>query len=334
MERFAVFVDAASLHAQVAKSLTGQPNRPGVKIQNIDRYAAAIKEWACSIVELPLLRVYWFDGKVNGNELGKLDSVPGVKLRLGRLAPDPKNPHKRIQKGVDALVYTHLAGLAANGSISTAVLITGDGDFVEIVDQVQELGVRVELGVINERDDCILSELKGLVDAIHTIPMDALKPWIFVTEPKVAVAPKAPEVLMVTDAPGAVEQPRVDGTSPTTTSSSLVDQELPAAVAAIVDLQHAQLHRPPKDAPCDLAAEREQLETLKAAAYEFGRRSWRLLERGVAKDVLAAAPNVPSANNGEMMVKCSCSVGAPLSTDLMKLLRKAWWAGFKGENEA
>ena len=87
MDRFAVFVDAASLHAQVSQELTGVPSRAAVDITSPAGYAAAIRDWACSVVDLPLLRVYWFDGERESNvaELRRVEATDGIKLQRGRV---------------------------------------------------------------------------------------------------------------------------------------------------------------------------------------------------------------------------------------------------------
>jgi len=90
---------------------------------------------------LPVLRIYWYDGAVDGVptiEQHSISALPDVKLRLGRLTGGR-------QKGVDALVYRDLSVLARKRAIVTAFLLAGDEDLREGLATAQESGVHVTL---------------------------------------------------------------------------------------------------------------------------------------------------------------------------------------------
>jgi len=141
MDRCGIFVDAGYLIAEGAKSwVAGSAKRGDVTIdypQLVSRLCARATK-ACG---LPVLRVYWYDGAVDGvptNDQHAIGALSDVKLRLGRLSGGR-------QKGVDALVYRDLSVLARERAIVTAYLLAGDEDLREGVASAQELGVHVTL---------------------------------------------------------------------------------------------------------------------------------------------------------------------------------------------
>ena len=88
-----------------------------------------------------LLRIYWYDGALNGRrsyEQRSMAMAEDVKLRLGTVTGGR-------QKGVDSLIVTDLIELARNQVITDAVLLSGDEDLRVGVQIVQSLGVRVHL---------------------------------------------------------------------------------------------------------------------------------------------------------------------------------------------
>jgi len=77
-----------------------------------------------------------------------LRRIPGLTIRLGRverrIVPGSESPRFE-EKRVDVTLAVDLARLAATGSISRAVLVAGDSDFVPAVESAREMGVQVEL---------------------------------------------------------------------------------------------------------------------------------------------------------------------------------------------
>jgi uncharacterized LabA/DUF88 family protein len=141
MDRCGIFVDAGYLIAEGAKACIGGNVKRGDIAIDYARLIGRLCKRATVTSGLPVLRVYWYDGAVDGvptTEQHFISTVPDVKLRLGRLSGDR-------QKGVDALVYRDLSVLARERAIVTAYLLTGDEDFREGVAAAQELGVHVTL---------------------------------------------------------------------------------------------------------------------------------------------------------------------------------------------
>ncbi len=115
-------------------------------------YEALIRDlgrYVQDISGMDLLRVYWYDGAVNG-ELKEPDhrliaGLRNVKLRLGRL-------QKKQQKGVDSLIVRDLMVLARERAISTAFVLSGDEDIRIRAFAAQDMGLRVGLiGIGSDR---------------------------------------------------------------------------------------------------------------------------------------------------------------------------------------
>jgi hypothetical protein len=141
MDRVAVFVDAGYVFAQGSVLLDGR-KRPRSEV-TLDHETAiqVIADFATATAQVPLLRVYWYDGTSTGPTPQHLTlaHLQNVKVRLGFVNSVGE------QKGVDSLIVTDMITLARNGSISDAVLLSGDEDLRVGVQQAQEFGVRVHL---------------------------------------------------------------------------------------------------------------------------------------------------------------------------------------------
>lgn len=141
MERVAVFVDAGYLFAQGSVALCGVKLTRGRLILDHSAVLTKLKTLAEVISELPLLRIYWYDGTSQGptpqhiTMAGQAD----VKVRLGFVNSQGQ------QKGVDSLIVTDMITLARNGAMAECVLLSGDEDLRVGVQQAQEYGVRVHL---------------------------------------------------------------------------------------------------------------------------------------------------------------------------------------------
>ena len=142
MTRVAIFVDVGYLYSAGAVALTGSPNtREGMDLEQRETIARLKVTTNQVTNEVPILRIYWYDGLVRGRlsqEQQALARSNGVKLRLGVVTAGR-------QKGVDSLIVTDLIELARNHAISDAVLMSGDEDLRIGVQIAQSFGVRVHL---------------------------------------------------------------------------------------------------------------------------------------------------------------------------------------------
>jgi uncharacterized LabA/DUF88 family protein len=178
VDRFGVFVDAGYLWAV---GLRGANTIPANRWETNLKYAELldfIKDEASSYARgMELLRVYWYDGAPNcvlTSEHKEIALIRDTKVRLGHLSA------QGVQKGVDALLASDLIELTQQGAIQTAVVFSGDGDFVNAVSRAQGYGARVVLFGINdpsvapelrrEVDDCLLFDIDVLARFFEHLP--------------------------------------------------------------------------------------------------------------------------------------------------------------------
>lgn len=68
-----------------------------------------------------------------------------VKIHLGRIE---KRGQTFIEKGVDVKLATHLLAQAYMNAYDIAIIVSGDGDFVDAVEETQRLGKKVWVALV------------------------------------------------------------------------------------------------------------------------------------------------------------------------------------------
>ena len=141
LDRVAVFVDAGYLFAQGSVAICGEKLKRGEMRLDCAAAIAKLKKFAETRSNLPLLRVYWYDGTSQGptSQHITLAELADVKTRLGLVNSIGQ------QKGVDSLIVTDMLTLARNRAMQECVLLSGDEDLRVGVQLAQEYGVRVHL---------------------------------------------------------------------------------------------------------------------------------------------------------------------------------------------
>jgi len=125
-----------------------------------------------------LIRTYYYDAIVDEKEKDErerqnkffdaLRSLPFCAVRLGRLKKAKNEP--RRQKGVDILMAIDMLTKAYENHYDIAILVAGDGDFVDLVEAVKDAGKRVYGAYIKDQvDEKLLSSLDN-----HIIISDEL----------------------------------------------------------------------------------------------------------------------------------------------------------------
>ncbi|MER8043306.1 NYN domain-containing protein [Streptomyces sp. NPDC094032] len=151
VDRCVVLVDAGYLLGAAASLLAGEPARSRITVDHA-ALIQQLRERAEADTQLPLLRIYWFDGapdRVPQPEHRRLRVMPRVTVRLGALT---RAEGRWAQKGVDAAMHTELTELARNGACSDIVLVTGDGDLLPGLMSAKEHGVAVHLWAVQAAD--------------------------------------------------------------------------------------------------------------------------------------------------------------------------------------
>ena len=192
MDRFAIFVDAGYLYAEGGKLSHDTGDRVRLEL--------SFKETVSALVEIGqnhsgvhYLRTYWYDAATDANPTPShiaVASMPGVKLRLGRLSSGR-------QKGVDSRIVRDLIVLARDRAITSAYVLSGDEDIREGVAEAQDCGVSVVLlGITplpgqNNQARSLVQEADGLV----VLTQDQVKPWFTLRTgrpfPRTSVPPRA-----------------------------------------------------------------------------------------------------------------------------------------------
>jgi len=79
---------------------------------------------------------------------------------------EPYDPNKQEQKGVDGRMMLNMYKRAARDMYDVALMITGDGDFVPVCEDVQALGKKVEVAAFGET---LSSRLRRKADKYHDL---------------------------------------------------------------------------------------------------------------------------------------------------------------------
>jgi uncharacterized LabA/DUF88 family protein len=143
-------VDVGYLLSATAVRVTGTSLRNGIQV-DYEPLIDALVQQAEALSELPILRVHWYDSAKDGvpdNQQQQLiGELPNVKLRLGRFGVDGQ------QKGVDLRIGLDLVTHARNGAADVFILVSGDDDLTEAVEEAQVHGVQVILLAVPNADD-------------------------------------------------------------------------------------------------------------------------------------------------------------------------------------
>ncbi len=107
--------------------------------------------------------------------LEKLERSHYVKVRYGRLI----NSGGLKEKGTDVFLAVDMLNLAYNNAYDTCILISGDGDFVEVVNSIQNMGKQVENYAFQGRKS---DNLLKTCDKFNYIEADLLKDCIISSE--------------------------------------------------------------------------------------------------------------------------------------------------------
>ncbi|MER3554825.1 MAG: NYN domain-containing protein [Meiothermus sp.] len=165
MDRVAIFIDGSSLYKGLVSSL------------GIDYRLDFVQFVGALAGGRSLLRAYYYNAplpnedpaaKAHQSFLNYLKRVPYVTVRLGRLE---RRGEGFIEKGVDIQIAIDMLKLAYADAYDVAVLVSGDGDFAEVLKVVQDLGKHAENTTFQT-----LSSYRLAQQADRYFPLDEL-PW-------------------------------------------------------------------------------------------------------------------------------------------------------------
>ncbi|MBU0898432.1 MAG: NYN domain-containing protein [Nanoarchaeota archaeon] len=145
-ERIMIFIDGSNFYHGIKENIKGVKEKD-IDFQKLGKLIAGKRK---------LIRIYYYNApldrtfnqekyKKQQQFFDKLGKTPNLKLILVRMQKrklDGKIYY--VVKGDDIHIATDMIVLASKNAYDTAVLVSGDGDFVPAIKAVQELGKQVE----------------------------------------------------------------------------------------------------------------------------------------------------------------------------------------------
>ncbi|MEV0395328.1 NYN domain-containing protein [Polymorphospora rubra] len=230
-------MDVGYLLSAAAVRVTGTSFRNGIQV-DYESLVDALVHQAEKLSEVPVLRVHWYDSARDGvpdSQQQFIGELSNVKLRLGRFGVDGQ------QKGVDLRIGLDLVTHARNGVADVFILVSGDDDLAEAVEEAQVHGVQVILLAVPNAEDRphgISRHLIRAADGLKILFPDSIDQTVTKVEIPLASQPTAQSMALASQGgrPRAQATPRGLTTqggsgalrpSSTLTSSAAIDSEPP-----------------------------------------------------------------------------------------------------------
>lgn len=164
-ERVALFIDGSNLYNGMRENLSNTR----VNLQALIKQLLGPRE---------LFRTYYYNAPLTDDydtELREgqqrffesLRRIPYVTVRLGRL--HRRHDGSLVEKGIDVAIAVESLGLAYENAYDTAILVSGDSDYVELVEAVKRRGKHIECAMFRNQSAGMLVEY---VDKFH--PLDEI----------------------------------------------------------------------------------------------------------------------------------------------------------------
>lgn len=170
-----IFIDAGFLLSAGSSTVTGTSLRAATRV-DAEQLISGIVSITRDNCNLDPLRIYWYDASRDGvlsDWHKKISLLDDVKVRLGRIGVNGQ------QKGVDLRLGLDLVEVARNGSAKVAYLLSGDDDLAEAVEAAQDLGMKVVLLALEDKNrylgiKSVAEHLAYKVDRIIVLPQDLI----------------------------------------------------------------------------------------------------------------------------------------------------------------
>jgi uncharacterized LabA/DUF88 family protein len=144
MKRVMIFIDGSNMYYNMMK--------------NFGKASLNYRKFSIKLTgeNRELIRTYYYNCPLDQNEnpasyklqqkfFNNLYNTPDLEVRLGRLQPKPDG--RKIEKGVDVKLAVDMLSKAWKNQYDVAVLISGDADFVEVVQEIKDQAKHIELAV-------------------------------------------------------------------------------------------------------------------------------------------------------------------------------------------
>lgn len=164
-ERVALFIDGSNLYNGMRDNLANTR----VNLQVLIRQLLGRRQlFRAYYYNAPLTDDYESDLREGQSRFFEsLRRIPYVTVRLGRL--HRRHDGSLVEKGIDVAIAVESLSLAYEDAYDTAIIVSGDGDYIELVEAIKRKGKHVECGMFKNQSAGILLEY---VDVFH--PLDEL----------------------------------------------------------------------------------------------------------------------------------------------------------------
>lgn len=168
--RLAIFIDGSNLYNGMRENLSNTRVNLGELIDQLrnDRYLIR-----CYYYNAPLTEDYGDDlreGQARFFE--SLRRIPYVTVRLGRL--HRRSDGSLVEKGIDVSIAVEALGLAYADAYDEAVIVSGDGDYVELVEAIKRRGKQVEISMFRNQSAGVLMEYADVFRPLDELGWDRI----------------------------------------------------------------------------------------------------------------------------------------------------------------
>ncbi len=153
-DRVAIFIDGSNLYNGMRENLSNTR-------VNLSEFIRQLRG------DRRLFRTYYYNAPLTSDYdedlregqhrfFESLRRIPYVTVRLGRLHRRPDG--SLVEKGVDVAIAVESLSLAHQDAFDVALLVSGDGDYIELVEALKRLGKHVECAMFRNQSAGILLE--------------------------------------------------------------------------------------------------------------------------------------------------------------------------------
>ena len=145
-ERIAIFIDGSNFYHSVKDSFNAHDNqvdfRKLIEFLRKDNLLIGVYYYNAPLDRGYNEEIYWKQQKF----FDELRKIPGFHVILCnmRKTKKPDGKFEFAVKGDDVYLATDMVSFAYENTYDTAILVSGDGDFVPAIKRVQKLGKKVE----------------------------------------------------------------------------------------------------------------------------------------------------------------------------------------------
>lgn len=168
--RLAIFIDGSNLYNGMRENLSNTRVNLGELISQLRRDRYLIR---CYYYNAPLTEDYDEDLRDGQSRFFEsLRRIPYVTVRLGRL--HRRHDGSLVEKGIDVSIAVEALSLAFADAYDDAILVSGDGDYVELVEAIKRQGKQVEVAMFRNQSAGILMEYADVFRPLDELGWDTI----------------------------------------------------------------------------------------------------------------------------------------------------------------